>query len=69
MVSRRDLLARDTILRLLRSLADDGMAVLMSTGETASLSGARALSISDGEVQGMPTRELAPVLPLRRRSA
>ncbi|HWJ49972.1 MAG TPA: ATP-binding cassette domain-containing protein [Solirubrobacteraceae bacterium] len=64
-----DLLARDTILRLLRSLADDGMAVLMSTGETASLSGARALSISDGEVQGMPTRELAPVLPLRRRSA
>jgi ABC-type multidrug transport system ATPase subunit len=64
-----DLLARDAILRLLRSLADEGMTVLMSTGETTSLSGARALSISDGEIHGMPTHELAPVLPLRLRSA
>jgi ABC-type multidrug transport system ATPase subunit len=64
-----DLLARDAILRLLRSLADDGMAVLMSTGDTTSLSGARPLSISDGEIHGRPTRELAPVLTLRRRSA
>jgi len=64
-----DLLARDEILRLLRSLADEGMAVLMSTGDTACLAGARALSISDGEIHGMPTHELAPVLPLRRRSA
>lgn len=64
-----DLLARDAILRLLHSLTDDGMAVLMSTGETTSLSGARPLSISDGEIHGRPTRELAPVLTLRRRSA
>ncbi len=64
-----DLIARDAILRLLRSLTSEGVAVLISTGETTSLSGARALSISDGEVHGMPTHELAPVLPLRRRSA
>jgi ABC-type multidrug transport system ATPase subunit len=64
-----DLLARDAILRLLSSLTNEGIAVLMSTGEATALSGARALAISDGEVHGMPTHELAPVLPLRRRSA
>jgi ABC-type multidrug transport system ATPase subunit len=64
-----DLLARDAILRLLRSLADDGMAVLMSSGESTDLAGARPLSISDGEIHGRPIRELAPVLTLRRRSA
>ncbi len=64
-----DLLARDAILMLLRSLAGEGMAVLTSTGDTTGLSGARALTLSDGELHGRPTRELAPVLPLRRRSA
>jgi ABC-type multidrug transport system ATPase subunit len=64
-----DLLARDAILLLLRSLAGEGMAVLTSTGESTGLSGARALTLSDGELHGRPTRELAPVLPLRRRSA
>jgi ABC-type ATPase involved in cell division len=61
-----DLLARDGILRLLQSLAQDGIAVLMSTGETAGLSGARALTLSDGELRGEPSREPAPVVPLRR---
>jgi ABC-type multidrug transport system ATPase subunit len=61
-----DLLARDTILLLLRSLADDGLAVLMSTGESTGLTGSRALSLSDGELHGVPAKDLAPVIPLRR---
>jgi putative ABC transport system ATP-binding protein len=62
-----DLLDRDGILLLLRSLANQGVAVLMSTGETPCLSGAdRGLTISDGELHGRPSSELAPVLELRR---
>jgi ABC-type lipoprotein export system ATPase subunit len=62
-----DLLARDQILLLLRSLADDGVTVLMSADESTALSGAdRALSLSDGELRGTPARELAPVVELRR---
>ena len=57
---------RDRILYLLRGLADEGVSVLMSVGETTSLSGAdRALSLADGELHGelQPT-ELAPVVQL-----
>jgi putative ABC transport system ATP-binding protein len=62
-----DLLERDGILALLRSLADEGIAVLASTGESTGLAGAdRALVISDGELRGAPPAELATVLPLRR---
>jgi ABC-type multidrug transport system ATPase subunit len=61
-----DLLARDEILTMLRSLADDGMALVSTTGETTGLSGARALTLSEGELHGGPRRELAPVVPLRR---
>jgi ABC-type sugar transport system ATPase subunit len=61
-----DLLARDGILLLLQSLAREGTAVLMSTGESTGLSGARALTLSDGELHGAPARELAAVVPLRR---
>jgi ABC-type lipoprotein export system ATPase subunit len=62
-----ELLQRDRILSLLRSLADDGLAILMSTGEGAGLSGAdRALSLSGGELNGCAGSELAPVIPLRR---
>ncbi len=61
-----DLLARDGILLLLQSLAREGTAVLMSTGEATGLSGARALTLSDGELHGAPARELAAVVPLRR---
>lgn len=60
-----DLLARDGILRLLLSLARNGMAVLASTGESPALSGARALTLSEGELHGRPARELATVVPLR----
>jgi ABC-type sugar transport system ATPase subunit len=62
-----DVSDRDRILSLLRSLADEGIAVLMSVGETTGLSGAdRALSLANGELHGelQPT-ELAPVVQLR----
>jgi putative ABC transport system ATP-binding protein len=62
-----ELLERDGILLLLRSLADEGVAVLASTGESTGLSGAdRALALSNGELRGSPGPELAPVLQLRR---
>jgi ABC-type sugar transport system ATPase subunit len=62
-----DLLERDGILALLRSLADDGIAVLASTSESTGLAGAdRAFVISEGELRGAPPAELATVLPLRR---
>ena len=61
-----DLLARDGILRLLQSLALEGMAILASTGESPGLSGARALTLSEGELHGRQARELATVVPLRR---
>jgi ABC-type sugar transport system ATPase subunit len=60
-----DLMERDRILMLLRSLIDDGIAVMMSTGETSCLAGSdRALSLSEGELRGELTPELAPVVPL-----
>ncbi len=62
-----DLLQRDGILALLRSLANDGVAVLASTGDSTGLSGAdRTLTLSEGELRGPPAQELAPVLALRR---
>jgi predicted ABC-type transport system involved in lysophospholipase L1 biosynthesis ATPase subunit len=61
-----DLLARDGILTMLRSLADGGMAIVTSTGETTGLTGARALTLSEGELHGGPRRELATVVPIRR---
>jgi ABC-type multidrug transport system ATPase subunit len=58
---------RDRILSLLRGLADEGVSVLMSVGETTGLSGAdRALSLADGELHGeLQPAELAPVVKLR----
>jgi ABC-type multidrug transport system ATPase subunit len=61
-----DLLARDGILAVLRSLAEEGVAVMTTTGETTGLSGARALTLSEGEIHGGTRRPLAPVVPLRR---
>ncbi len=62
-----DLLQRDGLLALLRSLADEGIAVLASTVEPTGLSGAdRTLALSGGELRGPSRRELAPVLELRR---
>jgi ABC-type multidrug transport system ATPase subunit len=65
-----DLLQRDGILSLLRALADDGVAVLASTGDSTGLSDAdHTLSLSEGELRGPPPRELAPVVALRRPAA
>jgi ABC-type sugar transport system ATPase subunit len=61
-----ELVQRRAILRLLRSLADDGLAVLTSTDETPALAGAdRALTLSEGCLHGRLAPELAEVVPLR----
>lgn len=61
-VSFRD---RDRILLLLHSLADEGIAILMSAEETPCLSGSRALSLSAGELRGeLRSPELPPVAHL-----
>jgi len=62
-----DLAGHAQIVSLLRSLADDGMAVLTSAVETTGLAGAdRALSLSKGELRGeLTTAPVAPVVPLR----
>jgi ABC-type multidrug transport system ATPase subunit len=65
-----DLIERDGILSLLRSLADEGIAVLISAGEATGLSGAdRALSLADGELRGSRLPELAPVVNLHRQAS
>jgi ABC-type Mn2+/Zn2+ transport system ATPase subunit len=65
-----DMLERDGILSLLRSLADEGIAILMSTGQATALAGTdRALSLADGKLRGSVVPELAQVLPLRRRAS
>ncbi len=59
---------RDAILALLRSLADEGLTVLASTGESTGLSQAdQGLVLGDGELRGAPPVHLAQVLPLRAR--
>ncbi len=61
-----ELVQRRAILALLRSLADDGLAVLSSTDETPALAGAdRALTLSEGRLHGRLAPELAEVVPLR----
>ena len=61
----------DPLLHLLRSVADEGVAVLMSTGDAICLSGAdRVMSLDEGELRGEADppdayiRQLRPV-PLR----
>jgi energy-coupling factor transporter ATP-binding protein EcfA2 len=64
-----DLLQRDTLLMLLRSLADGPVGVLITVAETTELAGAdRALSISRGELIGNIDPELAPVVPIHRQA-
>jgi ABC-type sugar transport system ATPase subunit len=61
-----DLGARDSVLRLVRSIANSGVAVLMSTGETPCMAGAdRALTMSKGTLRGELAPGLATVVPLR----
>lgn len=62
-----DVADRDPILRLLRRIADGGVAVLMSTGDGAALAGAdRAFTIDHGELRGGVADPPASVIPLRR---
>ena len=62
-----DLIARDGILPLLRSIADDGIAILASTGEGTGFLGAdRVLALHKGKLRGEITPELAPVTELDR---
>lgn len=57
-----DLRDRDRILLLLHSLADEGIAILMSADDTSCLSQSRALSLSGGELRGeLRSPELPPV--------
>jgi ABC-type lipoprotein export system ATPase subunit len=65
-----DLLDRDPILRLLRGIANRGVAVLMTTGDGAALAGVdRSLTLDHGELLGGAAQPLASVSPLRRRSS
>jgi ABC-type ATPase involved in cell division len=60
------LLQSDPILRLLRSIANEGVAVLMSTGDAMCLSGVdRAMSLDEGELRGEAQASEAEVVPLR----
>ena len=62
-----ELLERDPLLALLRSITNEGTAVLMSTGDAQGLSGVdRALSIDNGELRGELAPMQAHVVPLRR---
>jgi ABC-type multidrug transport system ATPase subunit len=64
-----ELMERDGILLLLRSFADDGIAVLASTGEPTSLSGAdRTLALGDGQLRGELEPRLASVVQLHGAS-
>jgi len=60
-----DATGRDSILALLRSLTQEGIAVLASTSESAGLAGAeRTYALSDGRLRGTPAPELATVVHL-----
>jgi len=61
-----DLLEREAVLLLVRSIADGDVAVLMTTGEAMGVSGVdRALTISGGVLRAEASAEPAPVLSLR----
>jgi len=60
------LIERDGVLRLLRSLADEGIAVLMTASDAIGLSGVdRALTISGGRLHANVAATRATVIPLR----
>jgi ABC-type lipoprotein export system ATPase subunit len=62
------LLQSDGILRLLRSIADEGIAILMSTDDATCISGADgAFSLHDGELRCDVQAPQADVVPLRPR--
>lgn len=60
-----DILRRDEILQVLRSLSREGMAVLISVDKGTSLVAAdRALALGEGELRGHVSPELASVVKL-----
>lgn len=60
------LIERDGVLALLRSIADAGVAVLMTAGDAIGLSGVdRALTISGGRLHANVAADRAVVVPLR----
>lgn len=59
-----DLLQRDPLLAVIRSLASEGMAVLMTVSDAVTIAD-RMLSIDDGRVRGEAAVEPAPVVQLR----
>lgn len=59
-----DVLQRDPLLKVVRSIADTGTAVLMTVGEVVNIAD-RVLSIDEGELRGEVIPEGAEVLPLR----
>jgi ABC-type multidrug transport system ATPase subunit len=60
------LIERDGVLALLRSIADSGVAVLMTAGEAIGLAGVdRALTISGGQLHTNVAADRANVIPLR----
>jgi ABC-type multidrug transport system ATPase subunit len=63
-----DILQRDPLLALIRSIADTGTAVLLTVGEVVNVAD-RALSIDEGELRGEVVPEGADVLPLRMAQA
>jgi ABC-type ATPase involved in cell division len=65
-----DLRDRDPILMLLRRIANLGVAVLMTTGDGAALSGVdRVFTLDHGELHGGTSQPPASVTPLRRPSS
>jgi putative ABC transport system ATP-binding protein len=66
-VAAVELAERDGILASLRMLAAEGTAVLVSTGEPSELAGAhRALTLTDGQLRGSTSPQLAEVVAIRR---
>lgn len=64
-----DLLARGSIIRLLRSIADSGTAVLATTSEAIGVAGVdRALTLGDGKLRADVSAPVAEVVPLPSRS-
>ncbi len=58
---------RDEVLALLRRLAAEGLALLVSTSEPDELAGShRALTLAEGQLRGQRAPTLAPVVALRR---
>lgn len=63
-----DVLQRDPILDLIRAIAQEGTAVLMTVSEATTIAD-RALSIHNGELHGDVAPEPAAVVPLHPRQA